>query len=66
MFPIKSMPTPTANDRMAASSLEFINVKIVKNTIGVKINESMNGENIIKYSFQNGFILVRLYICWMV
>ncbi len=51
-------------ENIAAKSFEFMYVKITKNTIGVKINESMNGENIIKYFFQNGFILV-MRICWM-
>lgn len=59
MFPIKSIPIPRISEKMAAKSFEFICVKITKNTIGVKINESINGENTIKYCFQNGFILVR-------
>lgn len=40
------MPTPTNSEKIAANNLEFMYVKIVKNTIGVKISESMKGKNI--------------------
>lgn len=59
MFPIKSIPKPIIREKMAAANLDSIHVKTAKNTMGVRINEIINGENTIKYFFQNDFILVR-------
>jgi hypothetical protein len=48
MFPIKSMPTPTIRETIAVTIFDPVKESVIKNTIGVRINDRMNGENIDK------------------
>jgi len=42
------MPTPTIRETIAVVILDPVKESVIKNTIGVRINDSMNGENIAK------------------
>jgi hypothetical protein len=42
------MPTPTIRETIAVTIFDPVKESVIKNTIGVRINDRMNGENIGK------------------